>query len=236
MFVATAAILLLASAGALAAGNSTDTKVQLVVYYETLCPDSQKFITTQFVPLWDQSSNYLNVTLVPYGKSTMDTVNGTDTFTCHHGPDECYGNKVQACILDENTSHLMMNEQIKLINCLMKEGKKNVTYPTMECAKKNQIADSAVTAIETCVNSTKGDELLKALGQKTDAFLKPLANVPTVTLNGVQNKEAVSNLLGSVCGLISSNKPASCPSKNSATTLLTYSLLPVVTALALAKL
>ncbi|RVE47700.1 hypothetical protein evm_007689 [Chilo suppressalis] len=36
----------------------------------------------------------VKVKLVPYGKSTHDKVDDKWQFICHHGPDECYGNKV----------------------------------------------------------------------------------------------------------------------------------------------
>ncbi|KAL3184509.1 hypothetical protein MRX96_031799 [Rhipicephalus microplus] len=41
--------------------------------------------------------NYLNVDILPFGNARMHVVNGTVTFDCQHGPDECYINEVQTC-------------------------------------------------------------------------------------------------------------------------------------------
>lgn len=46
----------------------------------------------------------------------MKTENGSYSFDCHHGPNECYGNKVQACAL----AHLSdLSDKIDFVNCVM---------------------------------------------------------------------------------------------------------------------
>lgn len=42
------------------------------VYYESLCPDSIRFITTQLYPTFQQLSLYFNVNFVPYGKANVN--------------------------------------------------------------------------------------------------------------------------------------------------------------------
>ncbi|KPJ21298.1 hypothetical protein RR48_00157, partial [Papilio machaon] len=46
-----------------------------------------------------------------------DKVDGKWQFTCQHGPDECYGNKVQACILKDRS--LQDTDKMELVMCLM---------------------------------------------------------------------------------------------------------------------
>jgi hypothetical protein len=41
------------------------------VYYESLCPESKKFITEQLAPVWRDFRGAVKVKLVPYGKSTV---------------------------------------------------------------------------------------------------------------------------------------------------------------------
>ena len=60
-------ITLLAGVGVL-----SDNSVKLSVYYESLCPDSIRFITTQLFPTWQHFGNdILNVDLHPFGKANV---------------------------------------------------------------------------------------------------------------------------------------------------------------------
>lgn len=157
-------------------------QLQLAVYYESLCPDSARFIVEQLHPLKRSPlGKYVDVTLVPFGKANVSkqyiytfvrqassmlrsrchgqtfientyldvnhwiitqlshvdkirneinipsiwtcliflcpfflfgfplsfrlafqysTLGSDVQFTCQHGPDECYGNKVHSCALE----------------------------------------------------------------------------------------------------------------------------------------
>lgn len=45
---------------------------QVTVYFESYCPDSVKFLTTQLFPAYASPlKEYMNVTLVPYGKAKV---------------------------------------------------------------------------------------------------------------------------------------------------------------------
>jgi len=48
------------------------------VYYESLCPDSQAFITKQLYPSMKMLKDHVDLHLIPYGKSTHLT-QGSDT-------------------------------------------------------------------------------------------------------------------------------------------------------------
>jgi hypothetical protein len=51
-------------------------KVHVTVYYETLCPDSQRFITFQLYPAWKDLRDHLILEFVPFGKSSVSTFQG----------------------------------------------------------------------------------------------------------------------------------------------------------------
>lgn len=48
--------------------------VHLEVYYESYCPDSKRFITTQLYPTWELLQDIVYVDLVPYGKAEVSFV------------------------------------------------------------------------------------------------------------------------------------------------------------------
>lgn len=61
--------------------------------------------------------------------------NKTDTglsFECHHGPKECTGNKIMACIIN---TYPKQEDQLRLINCTssaIKANPKIDSYPGLE--------------------------------------------------------------------------------------------------------
>merc|ERR1712013_151604 len=81
--------------------------VEISVYYESLCPDSIRFVNEQLFPSWKKFKNELKVDLKPFGKANFYASGSSWNFTCQHGPEECQGNKVQACILDQVMSNTL---------------------------------------------------------------------------------------------------------------------------------
>lgn len=46
--------------------------MKVSVYYESLCPDSIRFLTNQFTPVYNQlGSSNIEVDFLPYGKATV---------------------------------------------------------------------------------------------------------------------------------------------------------------------
>merc|ERR1712018_254180 len=94
-------LLLLISSTTLSLGKgvAVQPSAELTVYYEPLCPDSVNFVTTQLTHAWETFGEDLVINFKPFGKANW-TENGVSwDFVCQHGPDECLGNKAQACIL-----------------------------------------------------------------------------------------------------------------------------------------
>ncbi|KAG6461510.1 GILT-like protein 1 isoform X2 [Manduca sexta] len=188
--------------------KADDNKVKIAVYYESLCPDSKKFITTQLAPVWRDFRGLVKVKMVPYGKSTHDKINGNWSFICHHGPDECYGNKIQACVLKDRS--LLDTEKMEIVICLMGQASPDKSIDT--CLNVvNKASESS--KLKRCASGEQGDNLLASYGDKTDSVMRPLGFVPTIIINEKFNQsiqdEAFNNLKEVVCR-VSPSKPSVC--------------------------
>merc|ERR1712130_976885 len=74
--------------------------LKMDLYYESLCPDSTRFISNQIPEMWAALSQEVSINFVPYGfASTTEDEDGELHFECQHGDRECAGNIVQACSL-----------------------------------------------------------------------------------------------------------------------------------------
>jgi len=71
-------------------------KVNVTLYYETLCPYCQQFITTQVAQAFSTILDIINITLVPYGNAheTYQPDTQLYQYVCQHGADECLGNLI----------------------------------------------------------------------------------------------------------------------------------------------
>lgn len=49
-------------------------QIKVDVYYESLCPDSQKYLTEQLYPNSKIFAEQLDVKLIPYGKSSVSII------------------------------------------------------------------------------------------------------------------------------------------------------------------
>ncbi|XP_044735152.1 GILT-like protein 1 [Chrysoperla carnea] len=188
--------------------TSTSAKKPTVsVYYEALCYDSQQFYTKQFYPTYIKLGAYFNVDLLPYGKATHSNQTGKWVFNCQHGPNECFANTVQACVLhDEKASE---EQKLKFINCVLSDS--NPTYAGSKCGKES---DLYWATIDTCSKTEEGANYLAQYGDRTHAVRPNISFVPTIIFNSVYNQElqnkALKNFEEVLCSQLSEPKPAEC--------------------------
>ena len=211
MYLLIATVCLVAS---VSSPTEAGSPVPVTVYYESLCPDSIRFYNNQLYPTMEivNLSTNVDLTLVPYGKSTHKKAeNGSWIFECHHGERECYGNKVHACALDVMTSK---RERLSYLNCLLKTmlDNRGAVFPVEKCAEN--ISPEEKNNIMNCANSTRGEDLLAAQGNKTQMLLPKLTSVPTIVFNNVfdanDQKQAQTNFRGVLCKYITDPKPTEC--------------------------
>jgi interferon, gamma-inducible protein 30 len=216
-------------------GVCTAQKVPVTVYYESLCPDSQAFITQQLYPVMTSPlGRFVELKLVPFGKSNYTTIGSDTQFTCHHGPNECYGNKIQSCAIE----HIQVNSYqhdynkesltLKYIYCLMQFGKNfpDQIYPGKRCAQQLELKNWDI--IENCANSTEGSKYLQVNGELTSTLKPSLTSVPTITFRHQQDETqalALVNFASAVCKKMLLPLPAEChnmPNSASVETITSY--------------
>lgn len=75
--------------------------LKISCYYETLCPDSKKFIIHQLNKAYETFGDQITIELVPFGNVNeyLDK-NGVLKYHCQHGIEECRGNKIQVCLIN----------------------------------------------------------------------------------------------------------------------------------------
>ncbi|XP_057670593.1 GILT-like protein 1 [Diorhabda carinulata] len=226
-----------------------EEKVNVTVYYESLCPFAKKFIVTQLYPaLQGNLSEYVNLELIPYGKSVTKEIGGNLTFTCHHGNVECYGNLIQVCsriLIDvgKNSSNLGFNQKyLWLVKCFMENistssTKKDLQDSFLHCSNDSVLIGTQQTILVNCTDGSFGMSLLEHYGNLTDQFQKPLNNVPTIVYNNKFDKadsgESEKNFIRVLCRKITWTKPNECRIVNAAETNLLTTKYPVILLLSL---
>ncbi|KAL9922109.1 gamma-interferon-inducible lysosomal thiol reductase 1 [Glossina fuscipes fuscipes] len=211
-------------------------KVPVTIYYESLCPDSAKFISEQLFPaVKNELRDHVDIKWVPFGKSTYTTQGSEILFTCHHGPNECYGNKVHACAIEHiqassyQTEYTRESLILNFIHCMMKAGKNfpDNVYPGAKCARESHV--STWENIQQCANSTDGERLLMAHGQTTNAFQNPLISVPTVVFKDQYDPKvsmrAQTDFLGALCKYVPQPQPKVCEANSSGVSIVVAPLL-----------
>ncbi|XP_034039543.1 gamma-interferon-inducible lysosomal thiol reductase-like [Thalassophryne amazonica] len=186
----------------------TADPVQLVLYYESLCPACRWFITQMLFPTWVMLKDILSVTLVPFGNA-FETFDGQHyIFTCQHGTKECLGNMIETCMLN-----MTGDVAFQIINCM--ESAVDVIGAAQSCL---QLISPTVSweSIMTCVKGPVGNQLMHQNALKTNALSPPHKYVPWVTINGehtddLQSK-AESHLFTLICSIYKGTLPDACSS------------------------
>ncbi|XP_026731370.1 GILT-like protein 1 [Trichoplusia ni] len=178
-------------------------KVKVRVYYEALCPDSKHFFMRHLGPVTEKLSDFLQVTLVPYGKATTKEENGKFYFQCQHGEEECYANKIHACAIEAMAN---MTTSVQITECMISDNM-DADNALARCAKEMKTSPDP---IKNCANTDHGSALLKKHGDDTH-ILQPTF-IPTITLNGSRGNQAaiLKNFLLEVCKLIDMPLPPPC--------------------------
>jgi len=173
----------------------TNEKLQVLVLYESLCPDSVRFMENQLGPSYDELQDYINVTLVPFGKAT--SLDNGAQFRCQHGPKECQGNLLQSCVLAQTN---IQPQQVKFAVCQM-------TTPDRLDVKFCAESAGLSSDINECVTTQTGTVLQLQAEKITKQYIVNMRGfVPTIVYDNVFDNELLDaslyNFRGVVCGLL----------------------------------
>ncbi|KAJ2947788.1 hypothetical protein O0L34_g9570 [Tuta absoluta] len=179
--------------------ESDKETVTLQIYYESLCPDCVREYP-QLPPLVKKLGDQVDLKTYPYGNAEMTDNNGETEVTCQHGPDECYGNKLHACAIDQLHSAAVY---VPYIACMM--GKRSDDIAADECGKIHSVKSDSV---KECAKGAKGQELLVYYGHESEKVNYKNHGVPYDLVNGkvVPDKQT---LMEAVCQAFK-NPPDAC--------------------------
>uniref|UniRef100_A0A8C7FTE4 Gamma-interferon-inducible lysosomal thiol reductase n=1 Tax=Oncorhynchus kisutch TaxID=8019 RepID=A0A8C7FTE4_ONCKI len=166
--------------------NLAVPRVEVTLYYESLCPGCRAFLPQQLFPTWAMLHDIMDVKLVPYCNAQLPS--GNSPFTCQHGEPECHGNMIEACFLHSVGRY----SAFQVIYCM--ESAANV----LDAAQP-----VSIVLVTSCVKGELGFKLMHENALKTNALSPAKTHVPWVTINGEYTDDfqdkAMSSLFNLVC-------------------------------------
>ncbi|GLT92757.1 hypothetical protein SLE2022_105800 [Rubroshorea leprosula] len=167
-------------------------KVDVSVYYDSLCPHCAKFIVQKLESVFENDLiSIINLRLVPWGNAYIN--NSEDTIACQHGPDECLLNTIEACAIDQWPD---VNTHFGLIYCiefLAAEGKHKeweTCFKSLDLPRKKTL---------DCYTNGKGIKIELGYGNETARLNPPLTFVPWVVVNNQPVRDDYENFASYIC-------------------------------------
>ncbi|CAI0474819.1 unnamed protein product [Linum tenue] len=184
----------------------SDQKVNLSVYYESLCPACAQFIVQNLLTIFNNGLiDIVNLRLIPWGNARFIGMN--NTIICQNGHEECQLNTVQACSIDILHD---VDKSYALISCMelfVIEGKHNSWH---ECFESLGLSDQRIV---DCYNSANGTKLDVLLSQETSSLVPPPTFVPWIVVNKLSIGKDYGNFTVYVCNEYKGQPaPAACNS------------------------
>ncbi|KAL5709787.1 hypothetical protein ACHQM5_020432 [Ranunculus cassubicifolius] len=187
-----AVLVLLMLSTSISSINGDNNRVELALYYETLCPYCSNFMVNYLPTIFQNGLvDIINLKLVPYGNAKI--VGPNNTITCQHGPYECLLNTVEACTL-----HVWpdLNKHYTFIYCVERLVVQH-KYTEWESCFKTTGFDSK--PIEDCYKGGLGKQFEMEYAKQTNSINPPHRYVPWVTVNGQPLYDDYENFTSYVC-------------------------------------
>jgi interferon gamma-inducible protein 30 len=183
-------------------------KLQLTIFYESLCPDCQEFMTNDFYRnVYLKFGDFIKFELVPYGNAKNDD----GKIKCQHGEKECAINKYHSCVLH------YMPEPIPFIVCMearIQDGS-TMDKAAEKCYYTFHVQPHVADQIIHCANGDIGDKFQQDAAKRTaEAFPDQHKHVPWILFNNVSIESQqflISDLPVAICEFYNGDRqPGNC--------------------------
>ena len=176
--------------------TSKTLEPKIEIYIESLCDDCMRFIKYSYNEYLKFNYPLADVRLIPYGNAheKYNKEKEEYQFSCQHGENECYGNLMYTCIINE----LKDNEIIICVNKYIFRHRLNFDRTFYQCVNKNK---TIANKIFDCIDTKKGNLFQHEMALRT----KKHDSVPWVVINDEHDYYAqgriIKNLTDYLCGL-----------------------------------
>merc|ERR1739838_1050695 len=180
----------------------SNTKPNLGVYYESLCPTSRAWIMKEVWPSYKVLAEYFDVFFVAYGNAnTTGSLEAGFSIECQHGEEECIGNVVQACTVEYVED---MWSQVYLLNCMSAASEPQTAAEACFGELGQDYIYLYAMAVKPCAESQEGQYLHFMNGEITNSLSPEQHGTPWPTWDGVGGGEVIQDtftlgLVGYLC-------------------------------------
>ena len=182
---------------------------KIQVYIESLCPDCMYFINRSFKNFIEKVSkpNLADIEFIPYGnaKEKYNETTKKWDFECQHGENECYGNIIETCII-QNLGRINSYQKILCIESNIEKYNLNFDVALNDCFDGDP---NEIQQIHDCVGSEMGNIYLHQMAQKTGDHLY----VPWVLVDGVHDVSAENQIIESLIDYLCGDDKTKCYSE-----------------------
>ncbi|XP_061368256.1 gamma-interferon-responsive lysosomal thiol protein-like [Gastrolobium bilobum] len=167
-------------------------KVNLSVYYESLCQSCETFIIKNLGDIFNNDLiDILNLQLVPWANAHINNTN--NSISCQNGPDECELNSLAACALNIWPK---VDKHYGLIVCFEFLAIDGRNKNWLDCLDQLGLPKEPIL---NCFNSGNGTELGKKYINETSQLQPPHSFVPWVVVNNQPIGKDYANFTYYVC-------------------------------------
>jgi len=180
---------------------SGQAKVRVGIYVEALCPGCQEWVVGSMATAM-KATGVMAITdihFVPYGNARE---NPDKTFTCQHGPNECKGNMIEACGINNYPDQ---EKHWPFLVCLEHGQPHN---DGQKCASATGLDWSGINACYN--NKTLSYNIMHAWAQETKNLSPPHQYTPWITLNNKPLYQDFDNIKQKICAAYTGTKPSGC--------------------------
>uniref|UniRef100_A0A914WY55 Uncharacterized protein n=1 Tax=Plectus sambesii TaxID=2011161 RepID=A0A914WY55_9BILA len=163
--------------------SATDGPIDVVLYIESRCPDSSRFIKNHLVPFYRQYPTVIrNLKVVPFGIAdcVRNPSTGNINCTCQHHQAECDMNQLMNCVM----YYRPQPEHLPMLACI--QGRTDILDAASHCI--SFLSKAVQSELIACAKGPQGAQLHYEAGKRTKQA--SVNWVPWIEINGKRYKEA----------------------------------------------